>query len=54
MGTSSRSSTLGTPCGTNRLRKWKPWRAIPISVTPMNTVAASAKVTTIWLVKVKL
>ncbi len=53
IGTSRTSSTLGTPCGTNNVRKCAPCRMTPSTVTRMNTVSASAKVTMMWLVKVK-
>src|SRR4029079_12812728 len=50
--TSGRIST-GTPCGTNSLRKLRPFLAKPTSSTVKNTRAASAAVTMMWLVTVK-
>ena len=52
IGTSSSSSTNGTPLGTKNDRKCGPCRAKPMMVTPMNTTAAIAKVTMMWLVGV--
>ncbi len=36
------------------MKNFHPWRAIAIAVTPTNTTAANANVTTMWLVTVKL
>ncbi len=44
---------MGMPSGTNRRRKPKPWRKKPISVTVIQTIAAKANVTMMWLVTVK-
>ena len=44
---------MGTPEGTNSLRKRKPFLAKPTPSTVRNTSAASAAVTTMWLVTVK-
>ena len=46
-------SQNGMPSGTNRRRKPTPCRAKPISVTVIQTMAAKAKVTMMWLVTVK-
>ncbi len=54
IGTRITSSTGGTPSGTNSRRKCAPCLTKPMIVTPMNTASASAKVTTMWLVMVKL
>ena len=45
---------MGTPSGTKSRRKCQPCLTMPTIVTPMNTIAASAKVTMMWLVTVKL
>ena len=44
----------GRPGITKKEKKWKPCFTKPKIVTPINTTAARAKVTIIWLVKVKL
>ena len=48
------TKTLGAPWGTKELKKCRPWVKMPSKVTPMNTASAMAKVTMMWLVKVKL
>ena len=48
----SGKSQIGTPDGTKSLRKPKPFLKMPMSVTPMKTKAASAKVIIMWLVTV--
>ena len=45
---------LGTPFGTKNDRKCAPCMTKPTIVTPMKTTKAMAKVTMMWLVKVKL
>ena len=47
-------SRIGTPGGTKNVKKCVPCFTKPRIVTPMNTAIAMAKVTTMWLVKVKL
>ena len=44
---------IGTPEGTNSLRKRRPFLAKPTTSTVRNTRPASAAVTTMWLVTVK-
>ena len=44
----------GVPGGTKKLKKCIPCFAKPNTVTPMKMTNANAKVTTMWLVKVKL
>ena len=44
---------MGTPEGTNSFRKRMPFLAKPTTSTVRNTSAASAAVTTMWLVTVK-
>src|SRR5690606_23809861 len=44
----------GTPDGANTLRNFKPFLAKPATMTVKNTNSASAAVTTIWLVGVKM
>ena len=45
-------STIGTPFGTKSSRYLIPCLTNPITVTPINTTAANANVTMIWLVTV--
>ncbi len=46
------NSHHGTPEGTNSFRKPMPWFMKPMAVTISQTMAASAKVTMMWLVTV--
>ncbi len=48
----SGSTKIGTPEGTNSLKKCRPFLAKPTTSTVRNTSAASAAVTTRWLVTV--
>ncbi len=54
IGTITGASHIGTPAGMKWVKKWMPLRAMATSVTPRNTTMASAKVTMMWLVTVKL
>src|SRR5215831_7044161 len=53
ISTTSGRITMGTPCGTNSLRKRMPFLANPTTRTVKNTSAASAAVMMMWLVTVK-
>ena len=53
ISTTSGRIRIGTPCGTNSFRKRMPFLAKPTTSTVRNTSAASAAVTTMWLVTVK-
>ena len=54
IGISRGHSATETPGGTKNVKKWTPCLTKPRIVTPTNTTAARAKVTMMWLVKVKL
>ena len=54
IGIISGHSITETPGGTKKLKKRTPCLTKPSIVTPMKTMSASAKVTMMWLVKVKL
>src|SRR5262245_26391085 len=53
ISTTSGRIAMGTPSGTNSLRKRMPFLANPTTSTVKNTRAASAAVTMMWLVTVK-
>src|SRR3546814_101646 len=54
IGISSGNSRSGDPGGTKKVRKCSPCLTKPRMVTPIKMMIASAKVTTMWLVRVKL
>src|SRR6266849_9602127 len=54
IGTSRSSSGTGMPFGAKKVKKYQPCRISAMTVTPTKMKAARAKVTAMWLVKVKL
>ena len=54
IGIISGHNRIETPGGTKKVKKCAPCLMNPNRVTPRNTTIAITKVTTMWLVKVKL
>jgi hypothetical protein len=54
MATKRGANAIGAPDGRKSDKKWKPWVWIPITLIPKKVTTAKPRVTTIWLVTVKL